>query len=319
MRILVPPLDDVRSVEKQPVALAPVRSMTGYAAARRQTSAGEFSVSLRSVNHRGLDLHFHQSTDLAQFENAMRSVLKQNIERGHVEIRLSLTRDGGPSQLGYNRELLGSYVELFRRACQEFQLESKPDLNAFIGIPGVLDAADDSKPLSTALEPEILHLLTECIADLNSYRAREGSELRAEIEREIAAVESHTSHLSALRAEAIPQFVERLRQRVEELLNESGISETRLAQEAALLADRSDVQEEVTRLAVHTQELRRIMSLGGAIGKKLDFLLQEMNRETNTILSKTSGVGEAGLAITNIGLALKASIERIREQALNLE
>lgn len=293
--------------------------MTGYAATRRTTSAGEFSVSLRSVNHRGLDLHFHQSTELSQFENAMRSLLKQNIERGHIEIRLSLVRDGGTSQLGYNRELLGSYVALFRGACQEFQIESQPDMNVFITMPGVLEGSDGSKTISSALEPEILGALTRCVADLNKSRAREGTELCAEIEREIAALEEHTSRICALRTEALPQFLERLRQRIQELLNESGISETRLAHEAALLADRSDVQEEVIRLTVHTQELRRILGLGGAVGKKIDFLLQEMNRETNTILSKTSGVGEPGMVITNLGLAIKANIERIREQALNLE
>ena len=310
MRIRVPPLGE---------ATRPVRSMTGYAAVRRQISAGELSISLRSVNHRGLDLHFHHGSELAQFENAMRTALKQNIDRGHIEIRVSLTRDTGMNQLGYNRDLLAGYVNLFRRACQDFQLDSKPDLNAFMAIPGVFDTGDQSKSLPDALEPEILTGVAACIADLNSYRAREGSELCAEIEREVAAVEEHTDKLSSLRAEANPHFLERLRDRMEELLSDSGISETRLAQEAALLADRSDIQEEVTRLAVHTQELRRILGEGGAVGKRLDFLLQEMNRETNTILSKTSGVGEIGLAITNLGLAIKANIERIREQALNLE
>lgn len=293
--------------------------MTGYAAVRRQISAGELWLSLRSVNHRGLDLHFHQSSELAQFENAMRTLLKRNIERGHIEVRLSLAQSGETSQLSFNRELLGSYIGLFRRACQEFQLDSKPDLNAFIALPGVLETADQPKAISGALEPEILEALAQCIADLNSYRTREGRELGLEIEREIADVEAHTRRLSGLRAEAVPQFLHRLRQRIEDLLNESGLSESRFAQEAALLADRTDIQEEVTRLSVHTQELRRICGEGGPIGKRLDFLLQEMNRETNTILSKTSGVGETGLAITNLGLAIKANIERIREQALNLE
>ncbi len=311
----------VQSLASAQVATAPaaVRSMTGYAAVRRQTSAGELSITLRTVNHRGLDLHFHQSSEFAPFETAMRTLLKQHLERGHVEIHIALTRDAESEQLGYNRDLLDSYIGLFRRACQDFQLDSKPDLNAFLAIPGILDAARDSKPLDQELEPEIIAALAVCIEELNRHRAREGRELCSDIERETAAIKEHTDRLCEVRSEAVPLFLERLRQRLDELMRDSGIAEARLAQEAALLADRSDIQEEVTRLAVHTNELRRILGEGGAVGKRLDFLLQEMNRETNTILSKTSGVGEAGLAITNLGLAIKANIERIREQALNLE
>ena len=122
-----------------------------------------------------------------------------------------------------------------------------------------------------------------------------------------------------IRAEALPHFHEKLRQKLSALLGEAGISESRLVEEAALLADKSDVQEELVRLDVHTEELRRGFESGGEIGKRLDFLLQEMHRETNTILSKTSGIGEAGLTITNRALGIKAKIEKIREQVLNLE
>jgi len=128
-----------------------------------------------------------------------------------------------------------------------------------------------------------------------------------------------TEEMQRIRSEALPEYHQKLRQRLRELLGESGISENRLIEEAAVLADRSDVQEELVRLKVHTDELRRSFEAGGPVGKRLDFLLQEMNRETNTILSKTSGTGEAGLSITNLGLGIKANIERIREQALNLE
>ena len=116
----------------------------------------------------------------------------------------------------------------------------------------------------------------------------------------------------AIRSEAHAHFLNRLNARLKEVLQDAAISPTRLAEEAALLADRSDVQEELTRLTVHTQELRRLLNSGGEVGKRLDFLLQEMNRETNTILSKTSGIGEAGLTITNVALAIKANIERMR-------
>jgi uncharacterized protein (TIGR00255 family) len=154
---------------------------------------------------------------------------------------------------------------------------------------------------------------------LNAYREREGAELVRALEEETSAVERQAADLAAIRSDAINHFQSRLRERLQKLLGENSITESRLVEEAALLADRSDIQEELTRLSVHAGELRHMLEQGGEIGKKLDFLLQEMNREANTTLSKTSGIGDAGLTITSLGLAIKANIERMREQALNLE
>ena len=300
-------------------AAAPIRSMTGYALVRAATSAGELTVTLRSVNHRGLDLNFHPSGPLAQFENTMRNLLKQHIARGHIEIRLSLAPDVEAETVTYNRGLLKRYVMLFRQACAEFELEGKPDLNTFFALPGVFDAAHQTKTVDATFESEVIAALAACVLELNAFREREGRELGCAVESEIAAIEDQAAQMGLIRAQALPHFLQRLRERLSDLLNDSGISESRLAEEAALLADRSDVQEELARLSVHTQEARRLLRSGAEIGKRLDFLLQEMNRETNTVLAKTSGIGEAGLTITNLALATKANIERMREQALNLE
>jgi uncharacterized protein (TIGR00255 family) len=297
---------------------APIRSMTGYALVRTATSAGELTISLKTVNHRGLDLHFHGAGELARFENAMRAVLKQNVARGHLEIRVSLARDGSQAA-GYNRDLVARYVELFRQARNEFGLAGEPDLNVAFALPGVFEAAREATPVDAALEAEIVAALTGCVRELNAYREREGAELVAGLEAEISAIEERTREIAAIRSQAVQALYQRLRERLAELLSDSGISQGRLTEEAALLADKSDVQEELTRLEVHAQELRRIFASGGEVGKRLDFLLQEMNRETNTVLSKTSGAGDIGLTVTNLALAVKANIERIREQALNLE
>jgi uncharacterized protein (TIGR00255 family) len=300
-------------------AAAPIRSMTGYALVRAATSAGELTVTLRSVNHRGLDLHFHPNGPLAQFENAMRSLLKQHLARGHIEIRLSLAPDVEAETVTYNRGLLKRYVVLFREACTEFEIESKPNLNTFFALPGVFDAAHQTKTVDATFESEVIAALAACVHELNAFREREGRELCCAVESEIAAIEEQTAQMGLIRAQALPHFRQRLGERLSDLLHDSGVSESRLAEEAALLADRSDIQEELARLTVHAEEARRLLRSGGEIGKRLDFLLQEMNRETNTVLAKTSGIGEAGLTITNLGLATKANIERIREQALNLE
>ena len=298
---------------------APVRSMTGYASIRQPASAGELTVSLRSVNHRGLDLHFLSSSDFAPFEASMRALLKENIGRGHVEIRLALARESAAETGRFNRGLLARYAALFRQLCEELKLDSKPDLNLLLNLPGVLNDSQETKPLDKVFEAELLDALSNCLRNLNEVREREGRELVAGLSPELAGIESATNEIAAIRAAAVPYFHARSREKLTELLSGSSVSESRLAEEAAILADRSDVQEELTRLSVHTQELRRILDSGGEIGKPLDFLLQEMNRETNTTLSKNSGAGEPGLKITSLALGIKAAIERIREQALNLE
>jgi uncharacterized protein (TIGR00255 family) len=158
-----------------------------------------------------------------------------------------------------------------------------------------------------------------CARSLNECREREGDELRAALEKEVDAIAGQAHRIAEIRKEALPYFHQRLQERLTELLNGIIVDEARLATEAAIITDRSDIGEELTRLVIHTEELRRMLSEGGEVGKRLDFLLQEMNRETNTILSKTSGIGDAGLTITNLALATKANIEKIREQSLNLE
>jgi len=292
--------------------------MTGYASVRKLTSAGELTVSLRSVNGRGLDLHFHGNSEFATYENIARNLVKQHVNRGHIDVRISLTTEGdegGP----YNRDLLARYVRIFEQARDEFRLEGTLNVNSLLSIPGLFEQARGPKPPGPAFQAELSEALLECIAELNRFREREGAELLSAIHAEVDAMESATAGISEIRQGALDQLKDRLRERLVALLGDSSISESRLIEEAAILTDRSDIQEELTRLSVHTAELRCMLAAGGELGKRLDFLLQEMNRETNTILSKTSGIGGDGLTITSYGLGLKANIERIREQALNLE
>ncbi len=161
--------------------------------------------------------------------------------------------------------------------------------------------------------------MTACLEELNAYREREGSALVTAITAELDGLEQGARAIGAIRAELTAALARRLRDRIQNLLQGATLSENRLVEEVAILADRSDIQEELTRLTVHAVELRRMLLAGGEVGKRLDFLLQEMNRETNTILSKSSAIADSGLSITNYGIGMKANIERIREQALNLE
>lgn len=293
--------------------------MTGYARVRRQTASGELTVSLRSVNHKALDFHFHQSSDFALFENAIRARLKQDVARGHIEVRIALTRGAAAPEMQYDRELLGRYIAAFREAAKAFRVSDQPDLNTAFRVPGVLAADTGNPQIESSFEPEILTAVAECVDELNTFREREGEQLRELLEREAEEISGNMKRMAEIRSQALPLFQKRLTERLQELLDSGNIDARRIIEEAAMLTDRSDVQEELARLRIHTEQLIELLKKGGEVGKKADFLLQEMNRETNTILSKTSGIGDVGLTMTDLGLATKANIEKIREQALNLE
>jgi uncharacterized protein (TIGR00255 family) len=298
---------------------APIRSMTGFARVQKNTEHGDIVVSLKSVNHRGLDLHFHLGPELDALENAMRGVIKRTVLRGHIDVRCSALRASNGVSSGLNLPLLRSYIAAFRKAASEESIHNaQPDLNRILLLPGMLGAAAEGEPDSNS-ESAILEAIEEAAEKLNQFREREGAELATFIREQNTAIRESAAEMAQVRARAIPAFHKRLVEKLQELLSSSGIDPQRLAQEAALLADRGDIGEEISRLQIHSRQLDEILNSGGEVGKRLDFLLQELNRETNTILSKTNGIGDLGLRITELALATKASIEKIREQALNLE
>ena len=298
---------------------APIRSMTGFARVQRSTPHGEISISLKSVNHKGLDPHFHLEADLDALESVLRTILKKAVLRGHVDIRCSLVRSGDAAAGGLNTPLLHAALAAFRKLARDEGLDNaQPDLNQLMRLPGMFGLGVEPAP-DPSLERPLLAAFEEALDVLNQFRSREGAELAALIRDHNRAIAAGAAEMADIRSRATPAFQSRLAERLNELLGNSALDPQRIAQEAALLADRSDIGEEISRLQIHSRQLDEILDAGGEVGKKLDFLLQEMNRETNTVLSKTSGIGELGLRITDLALASKAGIEKIREQALNLE
>ena len=293
--------------------------MTGFAQARRPVGEGELTVSVKSLNHRGLDIHVHAPTAADPFENLIRSMVKSSVARGHVEVRVSLPQNssapGGPV---LNHAFLEAYLRTFRESAVLHGLETQPDLNAALRVPGMFaDAPEPGTPKEA--EAALIGALEEALTELNRFRAREGAEIAAEMLRHNACIAGAAAEMENVRILALAAFQARLAERIGELLKGAMMDPQRLAQEAAILADRSDISEELARLKIHSAQLAGMIQAGGECGKKIDFLLQEMNRETNTILSKTGGVGDAGLGITDLALGAKAAIEKIREQSLNLE
>ena len=292
--------------------------MTGFARVRETIQGVEVTISVKTVNHRGLDIHFYTGVELDPFENAMRSAVKRGVARGHIDIRAQLTRSGAAGPLSVDFERLDGYVAAFRQASNRHGLSAPPDLNTAFRIPGIVSdtAALD---LGSGFEVPLIALLEQALAVMNAFREREGAEILTIMLERAAAIHATAERIEVLRKGAVPAYQSRLRERLADLLSGTSIDPQRLVQEAALLADRSDIGEEVERLKIHSRQLDDILGKGTEVGKKLDFLLQEMNRETNTILSKTSGLGEQGLSITELAVAAKSDIEKMREQALNLE
>ncbi len=295
-----------------------IRSMTGFARVRRQSPDGEAVVTVKSVNHRGLDLHFQMPTVLDPYETAMRGLIRKRMSRGHIEIRVQYHRNKTQAVSALNVALLDTYLEAFRQAGNRHSVTSEPDLNAALRVPGMFEPAVDQEP-EPELEAFLVALLDEALSELNKVREREGAETAIVLRERTASIREAVKTVREIRSRALPAFQQRLRERLTELLGGATLDPQRLVQEAAILADRSDIGEEIARLEIHSEQLDQMLAKGGEAGKKMDFLLQEMNREANTMLSKTNGIGEQGLTLTEVALGIKADIEKIREQSLNLE
>ena len=292
--------------------------MTGFARVRKTGADGEIAVGIKSVNHRGLDMHFHMAAELDPFEGVIRNAVKAKVARGHLQIHVQFNRTAPADTSSLNRPLLQAYLQAFREAASDFGAESKPDLNAALRVPGMLQAGESAEP-DAGLEQALVEATEEALDLLNRFREREGAAMAAEMRERSASVCDLVTQMEKIRSRATAAFQKRLNERLRELLHGAGIEPQRLAQEAAMLAERSDISEELIRLKTHAAQLEKLLDASGEVGKRLDFLLQEMNREANTILSKTGGLGDLGLTITDLALAAKAEIDKLREQSLNLE
>jgi uncharacterized protein (TIGR00255 family) len=293
-----------------------IRSMTGFAQIKGQHGKTAYTFSAKSVNHRFLDLHLRLPGKSDLFEQQLRKLFKEKMHRGHVELTLTLEY-AGASGISVNRELVSGYVKAFRELSKELDLRAEIDMNAIFRLNGVLSASSEM-PDEAELQTTLLSAATELIDLLNANRRLEGDHTRAELESRMDQLERNTAEVETLRGAVLQAHLERIRLRMAELL-EGKADPDRILQEAAMLAERSDIQEEIVRLLTHIKHFRGLLGEGEDVGKKLDFLLQEMNREANTMLSKTTGLAGDAMRITELGLALKSDIEKSREQVQNVE
>jgi uncharacterized protein (TIGR00255 family) len=287
-----------------------IHSMTGYAAAAREFPFGMLSIELRSVNHRYLDVQFRLPDDLRAIEPALRELVSEHVRRGKVECRVAFSAAASMHKMLVLNEDLMLRLE---------ELELK--IRTVLAGAGQLSVADVLRwPGVLATEPlphEELHaacreLLAGVIAEFNAARAREGDKLKALLLARALGMERRIAETAPRIPQVVDAYRERLTARLREALG-SG-EEERVRQEVAVFAAKIDVDEEISRLTAHVSELRQALANGGAVGKKLDFLMQELNREANTLASKS-----VDLAVTRAALDLKLLIEQMREQIQNIE
>jgi uncharacterized protein (TIGR00255 family) len=302
---------------------AGVKSMTGFAEARLEHGGWALRVSLRSVNHRFLDLHLRLPEGFEALEPEIRRVLREKLKRGHVDVNLRVDPIGAAS-VHVHGELAEAYLRAATDLRKKFGISSEPDLVALMRLPGVVAAAGAGAGGLTEEELATLSLqasacLEQAVTRLEEMQRAEGATLVTEMRARLALISAHAKHVEELAVKLRPAFAARLEMRLKELLGDGPVDPGRIAQEAALLAERSDTTEELARLASHVEQFTKLLDSGAEIGKKLDFLLQEMQREANTLLSKTNGVEAGGLKITDLGLEIKSEIEKLREQVQNIE
>ncbi len=271
-------------------------SMTGYAQARGEQNGWTIRVSVKSVNHRFLDVRFRLPEGFDVYELRLRQIVRERIHRGHIDVNVNV-QPGAAVPVQVNRDLLHAYAQSAEELRRQLGSDAGLDVVSLLRLPGVIgglapplpETDEEQDQLGKALD----NALREALLKLDDMRHAEGRHLAEELRTRVARIGQQADH--------------------------TGIEPSRLAQEAALLAERSDISEELDRLRSHLQQFAKLLDGAGELGKKLDFLLQEMHREANTMLSKTPGVEAEALAITGLSLEIRAEIEKLREQVQNIE
>ncbi len=297
-----------------------VESMTGFATLDGTTATDRtFTLSIKSVNHRHLDLAVRLPGGLDALDAPLRKIVKASVRRGHVELTLVLERTATVPVVAIDHALLSSYAEAFRLAAAHLGTEQEVRVETLFKMPGVVTTASPPIDFAAMREP-VLAACETLLSRFHAVRDAEGASLAAELRAGMARLAAYAEEAQTLRADVAAAEYQKLAHRIAELLGPAEIPSDRLLTEAALLAARSDVEEELVRLRTHIGRFVEILDDGGEVGRQLDFLLQELNREANTMLSKTgANSGDHSLRLTELGLAIKVELEHAREQVQNLE
>ncbi|MBO7710909.1 MAG: YicC family protein [Lachnospiraceae bacterium] len=291
-----------------------IRSMTGFGRGEVTENNRKFTVEMKAVNHRYFDVNIRMPKSLSFFEASIRSTLKEYIQRGKVDVFITMEDySEGSVSLRYNGALAAEYLKYYRQMAQDLGMESDVRLSTIGRCPDVF-VLDENTDNEDEIFSVLNKALTQACVSFRESREREGENLKADLLEKLSHMQENVELVKERYPQIVADYTARLEEKVKELLGDRQIDEARLAAELVIFSDKICTDEETVRLTSHIDSMKAELEHGGSVGRKLDFIAQEMNREANTILSKAND-----LATSNIAIDLKTEIEKVREQIQNIE
>ena len=291
-----------------------IKSMTGYGRAVETVNGREFTVELRSVNNRYLDCSVKLPRSVSFAEEAVKQAVKQSVSRGKVDVFITIkSENSDDTKISLNASVLEGYLSAMRRMVDEFGVRDDISVSTVSRLPEVF-SVEKPEVDEEQLKSDLMDVVAKALAGYDAMRVAEGKALDADLRSRGNTIAELVSQVEAGNAQTVIDYRTRLENKLKEVLNNTSIDESRILTEAAIFADKVAVDEETVRLRSHLQQMNAMLTAGGAVGRKLDFLLQEMNREANTIGSKCTDVRLARIVVD-----IKAELEKIREQTQNIE
>ncbi|MEE1389360.1 MAG: YicC/YloC family endoribonuclease [Clostridia bacterium] len=291
-----------------------IKSMTGFGRSTYENEGREYIVEIKSVNNRFTDINIKMPRNLNYLEEKIRKQILSNISRGKVEVSIQLNNNSDlGKKINLNTDIAKKYIEELKKLSEETNIIDNINIMDVAKFPDVLNIRIDEEA-EEVIEKELFTALDSAINSFLDMRQKEGSKIKVDLENRIEVIKQKIEQISSISAGLVDEYIVKLETRIKELLKTDVVDQTRLAQEVVIYSDKCSVEEEITRLKSHISQFLNLLNENIAIGKKLDFLIQEMNRETNTIGSKANN-----LEITNFVVDIKTELENIREQIQNIE
>ena len=291
-----------------------IKSMTGFGRSTYENEGREYVIEIKSVNNRFNDINIKMPRNLNYLEEKIRKQILSNISRGKVEVSIQLNNNSDlGKKINLNTDIAKKYIEELKKLTKETNIIDNINIMDVAKFPDVLNIRIDEEA-EEVIEKELFTALDSAINSFLDMRQKEGSKIKIDLENRIEVIKQKIEQISSISAGLVNEYIVKLETRIKELLKTDVVDQTRLAQEVVIYSDKCSVEEEITRLKSHISQFLNLLNENIAIGKKLDFLIQEMNRETNTIGSKANN-----LEITNFVVDIKTELENIREQIQNIE
>ena len=290
-----------------------IKSMTGFAKSNLIENLREYQIEIKSVNHRYLDISVRVPKQLTFLEDLIKKEISARIKRGKIEVSITFQDNNQDTKkLLLNKEIAKNYITQLKELVEETNTEANIQITEIVKLPDVLSVLieqDDDK-----IKQDVIKITDQAVDKLIEMRTFEGNKIAEDLKLRIHRINEKIEQISAISTGLIEEYVVKLEKRIKEILKTEEVDKNRIAQEVVIYADKCSIEEEITRLKSHSMQFEKLLYENEAVGKKLDFLIQEMNRETNTIGSKANS-----LEIVNNVVDIKTELENIREQIQNIE